>query len=211
MKDFRGDVIRAFQKQGFIYHAEVCIWKDPLIEATRTKSLGLMYKQVIKDSARIRHGLPDYLVTMRKPGENQDKIDNEEGTIYNYGYIGGDAPNKNIKGEKYSHEVWRKYASPVWMDIRQTRTLNYAMAREKEDERHICPLQLDTIERAIFMWSKEGDTILTPFAGIGSEMYIALQMGRKVIGVELKSSYYQTAVKNIQRVQLKKKKNDLLR
>lgn len=199
LEDFRGDMIRAFVKEGFIYHAEVCIWKDPLVQATRTKNLTLAHKQISKDSSRCAMGLPDYLVTMRKPGTNDDPISHGRGFEY---YIGEMQEPKEAKVDdprvnKYSHKVWQRYASPVWMDIRQTRTLNHALAREKEDERHICPLQLDTIERAMLMWSKKGDTVLTPFAGIGSEMYVSIQMGRVPVGIELKESYYKTALKNI--------------
>jgi DNA modification methylase len=189
IKDFRGHLIRMFQEEGFIYASEVCIWKDPLIEAVRTKALGLMHKQLCKDSAMSRQGLPDYVITMRKPGENKDLIEHENGLLT---YAGeGDLPEGNP-----SHNTWRKYASPVWMDIRQTYTLNYRIARDGKDERHICPLQLDTIERCITLWSRPGDVVLSPFAGIGSEIYQAVKMGRYGIGVELKESYYDCAVDN---------------
>lgn len=189
IKDFRGDLIRLFQSEGFIFHSEVTIWKDPLIEAVRTKSIGLMHKQLCKDSSMCRQGLPDYIVTMRKPGVNPDFITHENGLVT---YVGeGELPDGNP-----SHNTWRKYASPVWMDIRQTYTLNYRKARHENDERHICPLQLDTIERCLTLWSKPSDIILSPFAGIGSEIYQAIKMGRYGIGVELKESYYKCAVKN---------------
>lgn len=189
IKDFRGDIIRLFQKCGFIFSSEVCIWKDPLIEAVRTKALGLMHKQLCKDSSMCRQGLPDYIVTMRKPGENKDLVTHENGLTV---YCGeGELPEGNP-----SHNTWRKYASPVWMDIRQTYTLNYRVARHDNDERHICPLQLDTIERCITLWSNPGDVVLSPFAGIGSEIYQAIKMGRYGIGTELKESYYDCAVSN---------------
>lgn len=189
IKDFRGDLIRLFQAQGFIYHSEVLVWKDPLIEAVRTKALGLMHKQLCKDSSMCRQGLPDYIVTMRKPGENKNFVSHENGLTT---YAGeGELPEGNP-----SHNTWRKYASPVWMDIRQTNTLNYRHARHDNDERHICPLQLDTIERCITLWSNPGDVVLSPFAGIGSEIYQAVKMGRYGIGVELKESYYNCAVTN---------------
>ncbi len=193
LKDFRGDIIRMFQHAGFIYHSEVCIWKDPLIEATRTKALGLMHKQIQKDSAMCRQGLPDYIVTMRKPGENQEPIDHENGFDRFY----GDCEPKQTGGIEYSHNVWRRYANPIWCDINQTKTLNVKMARDKDDERHICPLQLDTIARCLELWSKEDEIVFTPFSGIGSEIYQAIEMGRKAIGIELKSSYYNAAIKNI--------------
>ena len=194
LKDFRGDIIRLFQDAGFIFHGEVTIWKDPLLEAVRTKALGLMHKQLCKDSSRCRQGLPDYIVTMRKPGENKDLISHENGMVT---YAGSD----DVKNGVYSHEVWRKYASPVWMDIRQTNTLNKTGAREEKDERHVCPLQLDTIERCLTLWSKKDDVVLSPFAGIGSEGYQAIKNGRKFIGVELKESYYNCAVKNLTRIE----------
>ena len=154
IKDFRGDIIRAFQKEGFIYHSEVLVWKDPLVEATRTKALGLMHKQLCKDSSMCRQGLPDYIVTMRKMGDNEDFISHEEGFSE---YAGGEPlPDGNV-----SHNIWRRYASPVWFDIRQTYTLNYEMARDGKDERHICPLQLDTIERCIQLWSNPNDVVFT--------------------------------------------------
>jgi len=190
LKDFRGDIIRLFQDAGFIFHGEVTIWKDPLLEAVRTKALGLMHKQLCKDSSRCRQGLPDYIVTMRKPGENKDLISHENGMVT---YAGSDDVKKGV----YSHEVWRKYASPVWMDIRQTNTLNKNGAREEKDERHVCPLQLDSIERCLVLWSKPGDIVLTPFGGIGSEGYQAIKMKRRAILIELKESYFRCLVKNL--------------
>ena len=192
IKDFSGDIIRAFEKHGFIYHSKHVIWKDPLIEATRTKAIGLMHKQLCKDSVMSRAGMPDYLVTFRAPGENKIPITHDEGLNK---FCGKDDPGG--EGVKRSHNIWRAYASPVWMDIRQTRTLNGREGRENDDEKHICPLQLDTIERAIMLWSNEGETVLTPFMGVGSECYGALINRRKAIGIELKTSYYNQAVKNL--------------
>jgi len=196
IKDFRGDIIRLFQSNGFIYHSEVCIWKDPLVEATRTKALGLMHKQLCKDSSRCRQGLPDYIVTMRKPGDNKELINHKDGLIE---FVGEDPP----EGGVLSHNIWRRYASPIWMDIRQTRTLNYRIARSNNDERHICPLQLDTIERCVELWSNPGDTVLTPFAGVGSEVYVAVEKGRYGIGIELKKQYFDTAIKNLNELRIK--------
>lgn len=190
LKDFRGDLIRCFQREGFIFHSEHCIWKDPLVEATRTKAIGLMHKQLCKDSTMSRAGIPDYLVAMRKPGENTTPVSHPDGLTDFYG------ENPPVKGV-LSHERWRRYASPVWMDINQSRTLQYASARENDDEKHICPLQLDVIDRALTLWSSEGDVVLSPFMGIGSEGYEALKMERKFIGIELKSSYYRLAVRNL--------------
>lgn len=212
IKDFPGDLIRAFEATGFIEHSRVVIWKDPLIEATRTKAIGLMHKQVTKDSAMSRQGLPDYLITMRKPGENKEPISRPEGFT---SFIGENEP-KARKGKPviksrdiekyegmakddpvYSHQVWRRYASPVWMDINQGRTLQRESAREDKDERHICPLQLDVIERGLELWTNTGDTVLDPFSGIGSSGYIAVQRLRKFIGIELKESYFKQACANL--------------
>jgi len=189
--NFRDDLIKSFQNAGWIFHSEVVIWKDPLIAAVRTHALGLMHKQLQKDSAICRQGLPDYLITMRKPGKNKEPIEHKEGLSH---YAGSDKI-KEI-GVKRSHMIWRAYASPVWMDIRQSNTLQKASAREANDEKHICPLQFDVIERALVLWSNPHDIIFSPFMGIGSEIYKALLMDRKGIGIELKESYYNQAVEN---------------
>lgn len=215
LKDFPGDLIRMFEAHAFIYHSRVAIWKDPLIEATRTKALGLMHKQVIKDSAMSRQGLPDYLITMRKKGDNAEPVKRPDGFT---SFIGDDEPNAR-KGERalkkagelhsdltrddpvYSHAVWRRYASPVWMDINPSDTLQKESAREQADERHICPLQLQVIRRGIDLWTNPGDLVLDPFMGIGSTGYVALQHGRRALGFELKSSYFKQAVANLRSVE----------
>lgn len=202
LKDFPGDLIRMFQEYGFIYHSRVAIWKDPLIEATRTKALGLMHKQIEKDSAMCRQGLPDYLITMRKPGDNPEPIEHEEGFT---SYAGLDEP----KHGTYSHQVWRRYASPVWMDINQSNTLQKESARENDDERHICPLQLDVIERALQLWTNPGDIVLSPFMGIGSEGYKTLETGRRFVGIELKESYYNVAVNNLKSASIRQEQETL--
>jgi len=204
LKDFRGDIIRIFQKAGFIFHSECCIWKDPLIEATRTKALGLMHKQIKKDSSMCRQGLPDYIVTMRKPGDNEIPIPHPQGFEM---FFGECEPEE--KGIEYSHNVWRRYANPVWCDINQTKTLNVRLAREKEDERHICPLQEDTISRCVELWSNPGEIVFTPYMGIGSEAYYSLKMGRRAIGFELKKSYYDQAVKNMKSIDAEPKQNEI--
>jgi hypothetical protein len=191
LKDFRGDLIREFLNRGFIFHSEHCIWKDPLVEATRTKAIGLMHKQLCKDSTMSRAGIPDYLIAMRKPGENPERVAHQNGLDY---FVGEDAP----KGGVLSHERWRRYASPVWMDIDQSNTLQHESAREEKDERHICPLQLDVIERALWLWSNPGDLVFSPFMGIGSEGHVALKMGRRFVGSELKRSYWEQAVRNLE-------------
>ena len=174
--DFRGELIRLFEECGFIYHSEVCIWKDPVIAMQRTKALGLLHKQIKKDSAMCRQGIADYLVTMRKPGDNPEKITHTN--------------------ESFPVQVWQNYASPVWMDINPSNTLQRTSAREEKDEKHICPLQLDVIKRGINLWTNPNDIVFTPFMGIGSEVYQALKMGRRGVGIELKESYYNQAVIN---------------
>lgn len=178
IKDFRGDMIRMFEAAGFIYHSEVCIWKDPVTAMQRTKALGLLHKTIRKDSAMSRMGIPDYVVTMRKPGENPVPIDHDPAD--------------------FPVSLWQKIASPIWMDINPSNTLNRDGARDDDDERHIAPLQLDVIERCLMLWSKEGDLVFSPFAGIGSEGYMALKMGRRFIGSELKPSYYRLAIRNLE-------------
>lgn len=196
LKDFRGDLIRLYQRHGFIYHSEVVIWKDPLIEATRTKALGLMHKQLKKDSAICRVGSPDYLVVMRKPGINPEPVSHPEGLVR---WLGApdDEPKEPKISIKYSHFVWQRYASPVWFDINPSDTLQKASAREDEDSRHICPLQLTVIRRAIELWSNPGDVVFSPFAGIGSEGYVAIGENRKFVGAELKESYFRQAAANL--------------
>jgi len=203
MRDFRGEVIRAYEDAGWIFHSEVCIWKDPVVAQQRTKSIRLLHKQIVKDSTISGQGLADYIVTFRKRGENPEPV---SGCFDAY-YGDSDGPDftkytTNTDGRNwYSIEVWQRYASPVWLDINQTRTLQYRGGRDQKDEQHISPLQLDVIERCIDLWSNEGDTVLTPFLGIGSEVYCAARMGRKGIGVELKPSYFAQAVKNLAEIE----------
>ena len=181
VKDFRGDIIRQFMKEGFIFHSEVCIWKNPVTEMQRTKALGLLHKQIRKDSAMCRQGLPDYLITFRKPGDNIEPIE------HTY--------------ESFPVNVWQRYASPVWMDIRQSNTLQRKSARDEKDEKHICPLQLDVIERGVNLWTNPNDIVLDPFAGIGSVPYQAVQMGRRAVGIELKESYYKQMQNNLSEIE----------
>jgi len=192
LKDFRGDLIREHQKAGMIYHSEVVIWKDPVTAMQRTKALGLLHKQIKKDSCMSRQGIPDYLITMRKPGVNPEPVDGMFDRYVGSDHVAADDPTR------YSIEVWQRYASPVWMDINPSDTLQGESAREHEDERHICPLQLQVIERGIELWTNPGDTVLSPFAGIGSEGYVAVRAGRKYIGTELKKSYFEQACRNMQ-------------
>jgi len=194
ISDFRGDLIRLHQTDGFIFHSEVCIWKDPVTAMQRTKALGLLHKQVKKDKAMVRQGIPDYLVTMRKPGVNPDPIDGP----FTY-YVGEDEPINDLD---YPVNVWQRYASPVWFDVNPSRTLQKESAREHPDEKHICPLQLDVIDRALHLWTNPGDTVLSPFGGIGSEGHQAVKMGRKAVLAELKGSYYKQLVKNMQAAEI---------
>jgi len=177
IKDFRGEMIKLFQEEGFIYHSEVCIWKDPVVAMQRTKALGLLHKTIRKDSSMSRNGIPDYLVTMRKPGENKEYISHTH--------------------EDFPVELWQKIASPIWMDINQSDTLQFRHARDDADEKHIAPLQLEVIERALMLWSNPDDVVFSPFLGIGSEGYQSIKQGRRFIGTELKPSYFQVAKKNL--------------
>lgn len=185
IRDFRGDLIRLFQKNGFIYHAESVIWKDPVVAMQRTKALGLLHKQLKKDSCMSRMGIPDYVIFMRKPGDNPDRVSHTNETF------------PVSLWQDYASPIWDELNSPVWWDINQSNTLN-RMFSDEESERHICPLQLDVIERCLKMYSKEGDTVFTPFLGVGSEVYQAVKMGRKGIGIELKKEYFEQAKKNLQ-------------
>lgn len=177
LRDFRGDLIRAFQGHGFIYASEVCIWKDPVTAMQRTKALGLLHKTVRGNAAMSRQGIPDYLVTMRAPGDAPERVTHDP--------------------EQYPVDKWQKVASPIWTDIDPNDTLQFRSAREHDDERHICPLQLEVIRRGIDLWTNPGDVVLSPFAGIASEGYVAIELGRKFVGVELKTSYYQQARLNL--------------
>lgn len=231
VRDFRGDVIRAYQAAGWIFHSEVCIWKDPVVAQQRTKSIRLLHKQLTKDSTISGQGLADYVVnfvkptaeltsadavasyvvSFRKPGDNAEPV---AGFLDQW--VGDDSVD--VSPERHAREdaeraaegraawpfdtwrsilVWQRYASPVWADIRQTRTLQYRSARDEKDEQHISPLQLDVIERCVALWSNPGDVVLTPFAGIGSEVYAAVEMGRFGVGFELKASYFRQAVRNL--------------
>lgn len=178
IRDFRGELIKLHESYGWIFHSEVCIWKDPVTAMQRTKALGLLHKQIKKDSCMSRMGIPDYVVTMRKPGENPERVSHT--------------------AEDFPVQLWQNYASPVWDDINPSDTLQYRSAREHNDERHIAPLQLQVIERCIHLWSNPGDVIFSPFTGIGSEGYVALKMGRKFLGAELKKSYYEQACRNLE-------------
>lgn len=174
IKDFSGQIIKIHEDAGWVLHGRRTIWKCPVVEMTRTKHVGLLYKQLQKDSAKSRGGMPDYLLTFVKPGDNPKPIAHTP--------------------KDFPLEQWQEWASPVWMSVQQSNVLNVTMAREANDERHLCPLQLDVIERAVVMWSNRGDVVLSPFMGIGSEGVVSLDNGRKFVGIELKESYWRQAV-----------------
>ena len=178
LKDFPAIVRQLFEDCGFIYHSRVTIWKNPVTEMQRTKALGLLHKQIRKDSAMCRQGIADYIITMRKPGENPEPM-----------------PHTH---ENFPVSVWQQYASPVWMDIKQSDTLNRRGAREEQDEKHICPLQLDVVQRCIELWTNPGDIVFDPFMGIGTVPYVALRLGRRGMGCELKTSYYEQTRINLE-------------
>ena len=178
LKDFPGLMLKIFQDCGFIYHSKVTIWKNPVTEMQRTKALGLLHKQIKKDSSMSRQGIPDYIITVRKPGENPERISHTD--------------------ESFPVGVWQNYASPVWMDIRQSDTLQRTSARAEKDERHICPLQLTVIQRCIELWTNPNDIVFDPFGGIGSTAYVALKMGRRTISSELKESYFEQMKNNVE-------------
>lgn len=185
IKDFRGELIREFQSVGFIYHAEVCIWKNPVTAMQRTKALGLLHKQIKKDSCMSRMGIPDYVVIMRKPGDNPERVTHTNDTY------------PVSEWQNVASPIWEYDHSPVWWDINQSDTLNVRMARDGRDERHICPLQLPVIERLLKLYTNPNDIVFTPFLGIGSEVYQAILMGRRGVGIELKKSYFDCAVENV--------------
>lgn len=203
--DFPGDIIRAFQKYGFLYHSRVTIWKDPVVAMIRTHAIGLLYKQLKKDTSLCRQGCADYLVIMRKPYRDISEIKpvSKPNGINPKDYI-GESININTPVE-----VWQKYASPVWDDINQTRTLNFKNAKSEKDEKHICPLQLDVVERAIQLWTNENDVVFTPFLGIGTEVYCAVKMNRIGVGIELKKEYFELAKENISIIYRQKKQKTL--
>lgn len=181
IKDFSGEIIKTHEAAGWILHSRRTIWRCPVVEMTRTKHVGLLYKQIQSDSAKSRGGMPDYLMTFVRPGENAEPIRHTP--------------------ESFPLDQWQEWASPVWMTVEQTNVLGVSEAREAQDERHLCPLQLDVIHRALVLWSNPGDTVLSPFMGIGSEGYVALKNGRRFVGVELKESYWKQAVRHFEAIE----------
>lgn len=195
MRDFRGGIIQLFTSLGFSYHSEVTIWKDPVIEMQRTKAHGLLYKQLRADASFSRQGMAEYLLVFRKWATPETEAHIK--------------PIDWKTKENWPLDKWQRYASPVWMDIRQTHVLNVQAARDRHDEKHICPLQIDVIERAVEMWTNPGDTILSPFAGIGSEGVVSVGLGRKFLGFELKESYFRQAAKNLRNAEASKNQQSL--
>ena len=188
LRDFSGMIVKSFSDAGFVYHSRVTLWKDPVTEMQRTKALGLLHKQIKKDAAMSRVGIPDYLLVFRKDGDSVNPVKHQD--------------TDPSKPDYLPVGLWQKYASPVWMDIDYGNTLNVREARDEKDERHIAPLQLQTIERALHLWSNEDDLVFSPFAGIGSELFQALKMKRRALGFELKKSYFDVNVKNCKAAQV---------
>jgi len=184
--DFRGDTIRHFQDAGFVYHSEICIDKNPQAQAIRTHSKGLLFVQLNRDAAAMWQAWADYIVVMRTPGKNAEPVQTD-----------------------LTQEEWIEYARPVWHGIRETDVLGVADARENDDERHLCPLQLPVIERCVRLWSGPGEVVLSPFAGIGSEGVVSLQQGRKFVGIELKPAYWRVARRNLANAHAAKDQMDL--
>lgn len=211
LRDFSGLIITEMQKAGFIYHSRITIWKNPVTEMQRTKALGLLHKQIKKDSTMSRVGIPDYVLIFRKDGDRENPV-THYGTYEEV--VNACIKNKNLdveteKNRVLSVDTWQRYASPVWMDIDQGDTLNASEAREQEDEKHICPLQLEVIRRLTILYSNEGDLCFTPFGGIGSEPYTWLKLNRKAVAIELKKSYYDQLVTNCKSVIESKKQTAL--
>lgn len=216
LRDFPGDIIRCFQDEQFIFHSRFVIWKDPLIAAVRTKAIGLAHKQIVKDSSMCRTSIADYILAFRKKGVNPIPVRHEAGlTTYHgsrpvphslNGYIDSEDQGKNRR----SQWIWQQYASPVWMDIRQTKVLSFRQARDNDDEKHICPLAVDTVNRCLELWSTKGDVVLDPFGGVGTTPYLAVKQGRKGLAVELKPSYFRQMALNLETLMRKQKASSML-
>ncbi len=212
LRDFPGMILRAFEDAGFVYHSRVCIRKDPVAAMQRTKSIGLLHKQVVKDSALSRMAVADYVITVRKMGDNPEPVAGPFTAYHGSDDLPPEDPGHDSGhvADSYSVKVWQRYAEPVWMDINQSDVLSHRAARAEEDERHIAPLQLTVIRRCVQLWSNPGDVVFSPFAGIGSELYVAVQLGRKALGAELKASYFAQAVANLRDLELAQGTRDLI-
>lgn len=192
--DFPADIREVHEAAGWTFHSRITVWKDPVVEMQRTKALGLLYKQIQTDATRNRQGMADYVMVFRKTPQDEAKDTDRVGH------------DKSL----FPVDLWQQWASPVWMDINQTNVLNVKVAREDKDERHLCPLQLDLIERAVRLWSNPDDVVFSPFTGIGSEGWAALKAGRKFVGSELKPAYYRQAVKNLMEAEAESSAPNLL-
>lgn len=224
LQDFPGEIIKAHEAEGWSYHSRVTIWKCPVVERERTNNNGLLHKTLLRDRSQLRQGMADYLIVFRKtPAEGLESAKPVKSDAGLETYCGVDDCDPRVAGSFHpspyarksvasvtSINIWRRYAEPVWWDINQQDVLNAKIARDDRDEKHICPLQLDVIERCVQLWSNPGDVILSPFMGIGSEGYVAVKMGRKFIGVELKPSYFRVAVDNLRAVESEKQSEMLL-
>jgi DNA modification methylase len=214
LRDFPGAIVRAFEECGWTFHSRVTIWKDPVVERARTNNHGLLHKNFVDRAECCRQGMADYLLAFRKWSEEVEGTESPEPVKHyldpaNHKFIGENVPVRWKDKRDYSIQVWQRYASPVWFDISQTNVLNYQLARDGEDEKHICPLQLDVIERAIELWTNPGDIVFSPFSGIGSEPYSAVKLGRRGVGIELKESYFNLAVRYLQDIELASGQKDL--
>lgn len=212
LKDFPGEIIRLFEKHGFTFHSRVTIWKCPVVERERTNNNGLLHKTIMRDRSQVRQGMADYLIVLRKvpagklesdiPVSSQNGLDSYAGLAECDPRVEGSFHPSKFARKKVatvdSINIWRRYAEPVWWDIDQQNVLNKKIAREDSDEKHICPLQLDVIQRCVELWSNEGEIVFSPFAGIGSEGYVAVKNGRKFVGVELKAAYFNQAIRHIE-------------
>ena len=217
LRDFPGDIIRLHETEGWRYVARYCVWKEPLGVRNRTMQKNLAHKTVVDDSVRCANAAADYLLVFRKGGENPIPIAHPNGLTSYAGSRTPPADTLRFRGwqgnqieNRYSHWIWRQYASAFWDDVRWTRVLPFRPARDVEDEKHVHPLQLDVIERCLVLWSNPGETVLTPFMGVGSEAYVARTLARRAIGIELKPSYYRQAVRNIETVKTDAEQGDLL-
>jgi len=203
--DFRGELIKLFEKHNWIYHSEVVIWKNPVTAMQRTKALGLLHKQLKKDSCMSRQGIPDYLVTMRKPGGNPEPVTKTNESFPVSRWQNWASPifeiedDKNDFGVESAKKALKWWFHDYWMNINPSDTIQFRSAREHSDEKHICPLQLEVIRRAITLWTNENDLVISPFMGIGSEGFVSIELGRKFIGIELKKTYFEQSVKNIKK------------
>lgn len=204
LRDFPGDIIRLHEDIGFYYHSRTAVWKEPLRVAIRTRSKGLMHRQIVKDSIECNNAGADYILAFHKGGKNPLPVTHNSGLteyagarVIPQGLVNKYKDWKDPKTNKMSHWIWQQYASSFWDDIRGGNVLPYRKAKEKDEEKHVCPLQLDIIERCIDLWSNPGEKVFTPFMGVGSEVFCAVKKGRKGVGVELKPSYYRQAMKNI--------------